>query len=198
MHFVISNAGNVGIGGSQTPGYTLTVNGTSWTTNGAWAGSDRRWKKEIAPLEDSLAKIEKLQGVSFIWRNDEFPDKRFGEGRQIGLIAQDTEAVVPEVVTTDPEGFKGISYEKLVPLLIESIKELKAAKDNMVGSFPLRLDSNRKLLDNVAVIGFYGLPLDYLDTYAAKVEKVSAADIKAAFQRHVLPQHLVTVKVAAD
>ena len=76
--------------------------------------------------------------------------------------------------------------------------ELKAAKANLVGSFPLRLDSNRKLLDNVAVIGFYGLPLDYLDTYAAKVEKVSAADIKAAFARYVQPAHMVTVKVAAE
>jgi len=76
--------------------------------------------------------------------------------------------------------------------------ELQAAKANIVGGFPLRLDSNRKLLDNVAVIGFFGLPLDYLDTYAAKVEKVTAADIKAAFVRHVQPAHLVTVKVAAE
>ncbi len=76
--------------------------------------------------------------------------------------------------------------------------ELQAAKANIVGGFPLRLDSNRKLLDNVAVIGFFGLPLDYLDTYADKVEKVTAADIKAAFVRHVQPAHLVTVKVAAE
>lgn len=53
-----------------------------------------------------------------------------------------------------------------------SAAELKAAKQNMVGGFPLRLDSNRKILDNVAVIGFYGLPLDYLDRYAENVEKV--------------------------
>ncbi len=47
--------------------------------------------------------------------------------------------------------------------------ELSAAKANLTGSFPLRLDSNKKILDNVAVIGFYGLPLDYLDQYQAKV-----------------------------
>lgn len=76
--------------------------------------------------------------------------------------------------------------------------ELRAAKDNIVGSFPLRLDSNRKLLDNVAMVGFFGLPLDYLDTYTANVEKVTAADIQAAFRRHVQSAHLVTVKVAAD
>lgn len=76
--------------------------------------------------------------------------------------------------------------------------ELKAAKLNIVGSFPLRLDSNRKILDNVAVIGFFGLPLDYLDTYAASVNKVTAADVRAAFVRHISPDHLVTVMVAGD
>jgi zinc protease len=79
-----------------------------------------------------------------------------------------------------------------------SDSELKAAKANIVGSFPLRLDSNRKILDNVAVIGFYGLPLDYLDTYAANIQKVTAADVRAAFARHVQAEHLVTVVVAGD
>lgn len=76
--------------------------------------------------------------------------------------------------------------------------ELQAAKQNLIGSFPLRLDSNRKLLDNVAMIGFYGLPLDYLDRYPENIEKVTAADIQAAFARHVRPEHLVTVVVAGE
>jgi zinc protease len=76
--------------------------------------------------------------------------------------------------------------------------ELKAAKQNLVGSFPLRLDSNRKILENVAVIGFYGMPLDYLDRYAENVEKVTVADIKAAFSRHVKTANLVTLIVAAE
>jgi len=76
--------------------------------------------------------------------------------------------------------------------------ELAAAKANIVGSFPLRLDTNRKILDNVAAIGFFGMPLDYLDTYADKVRKVTAADVRAAFARHVRPEHLVTVVVAGD
>lgn len=76
--------------------------------------------------------------------------------------------------------------------------ELKAAKQNLVGSFPLRLDSNRKILENVAVIGFYGMPLDYLDRYAGNIEKVSVADIKAAFSRHVSAENLVTLIVAAE
>ena len=76
--------------------------------------------------------------------------------------------------------------------------ELQAAKQNLIGSFPLRLDSNRKILENVALIGFYGLPLDYLDRYAGQVDQVSAAEIKAAFARHVKPEHLVTVVVGGE
>lgn len=76
--------------------------------------------------------------------------------------------------------------------------ELLAAKQNLVGSFPLRLDSNRKILDNVAAIAFYGLPLDYLDRYAENVEKVSAADVRAAFARHVKSEHLLTVVVGGE
>ena len=76
--------------------------------------------------------------------------------------------------------------------------ELLAAKQNLVGSFPLRLDSNRKILDNVAMIGFYGLPLDYLDRYAESVEEVSVDDIKAAFARHVKLENMVTVVVGGE
>jgi zinc protease len=76
--------------------------------------------------------------------------------------------------------------------------ELLAAKQNLVGSFPLRLDSNRKILDNVAALGFYGLPLDYLDRYTDNVEKVTASDIKAAFARHVKLENMVTVVVAGE
>jgi zinc protease len=76
--------------------------------------------------------------------------------------------------------------------------ELKAARQNLVGSFPLRIDSNQKILENVAVIGYYGLPLDYLDRYAAQIEKVTVADIRAAFSRHVTARHLVTLVVAGE
>ena len=79
-----------------------------------------------------------------------------------------------------------------------SAEELTAAKANLIGSFPLRLDSNKKLLDNAAAIGFYGLPLDYLDQYQAKVQAVTADEIKQAFARRVRPADLITVTVAAD
>lgn len=73
--------------------------------------------------------------------------------------------------------------------------ELKAAKDFMVGGFPLRLDSNAKLLDNVAAIAWHGLSLDYLDTWTRQVEQVTAAQVRAAFARKLQPQRMVTVVV---
>lgn len=114
--------GNVGIG-TQDPEYTLTVNGSAWAHGGIWTGSDRRWKKDISPLKDSLNKVMKLQGVRYNWKIKEFSELKFSATPQIGLIGQDTEKVIPEVVTTDNNGYKGISYEKLVPVLVEAIKE---------------------------------------------------------------------------
>jgi zinc protease len=75
--------------------------------------------------------------------------------------------------------------------------ELKAAKDNLIGGFPLVIDSNRKLLDNIASIAWNDLPLNYLDTWTAQVQRVTAADVKAAFARKVQPQRMVTVTVGA-
>ncbi|MBN9411415.1 MAG: insulinase family protein [Burkholderiales bacterium] len=75
--------------------------------------------------------------------------------------------------------------------------ELRAAKDNLIGGFPLLLDSNRKLLGNVANIAWSNLPLDYLDTWTQKVEAVTAAEVRAAFARKLQPQRMVTVVVGA-
>ena len=78
-----------------------------------------------------------------------------------------------------------------------SAAELKAAKDNLIGGFALRIDSNRKLLGNLAGIAWNNLPLDYLDTWTKQVEKVSVADIKAAFARKLQPDKMVTFVLGA-
>ena len=75
--------------------------------------------------------------------------------------------------------------------------ELKAAKDNLIGGFALRIDSNRKLLDNVANIAWNNLPLDYLDSWTSRVERVTVADIRAAFARKLQPDRMVVVTVGA-
>ncbi len=76
--------------------------------------------------------------------------------------------------------------------------ELAAAKKNLIDGFGLRIDSNAKLLSHLVTIGFYGLPLNYLDEFPAKVAAVTTRDVKEAFARHVKPENLMTVIVAVD
>jgi len=76
-----------------------------------------------------------------------------------------------------------------------SEQQLRAAKQNLTGGFPLRISSNGKIVEYLAVIGFYDLPLDYLDTFTSKIEAVSASQIRDAFQRRVHPERMVTVEV---
>jgi len=76
--------------------------------------------------------------------------------------------------------------------------ELSAAKKNITGGFPMRFDTNKKLANYVAMIGFYDLPLDYLDTFTQKVEEVTVASIVEAFKRHVQLDLLQTVTVGDD
>ncbi len=76
--------------------------------------------------------------------------------------------------------------------------EVKAAQRNLIDGFPLRIDSNRKLLEYLSMIGFYGLPLTYLEDFPREVSAVNVRAIRAAFTRHVKPEHLVTVIVGGD
>jgi len=112
--------GKVGIG-TTTPSYTLDVVGTGRFTNnitglGFFYSSDETLKKNIQKIDTPLAKIMKLEGISFDWREN--------NEKSIGLIAQDVEKVFPEIVNTDEEtGLKTIEYAKLVAPLIEAVKE---------------------------------------------------------------------------
>lgn len=76
--------------------------------------------------------------------------------------------------------------------------ELAAAKKNLIDGLGLRIDSNAKLLGYLATIGFFELPLTYLDDFPGKVRAVTAKQVREAFGRHVRPEHLVTVVVATD
>lgn len=119
----LSVFGSIGVNTAAYDGFSLYVNGDAYTTGGTWQSSDICWKKNIYPIQDALLKISRLNGVSFEWKTEEYPEKEFAEGPQIGLIAQEVETVIPEIVRTDAEGHKAVSYEKLTPLLIEAVKE---------------------------------------------------------------------------
>jgi len=87
------------------------------------SASDRRFKTHINKISNSLDRVSQLSGVSFDWNRKEYPEKHFTDEKQIGLIAQDVKDIIPEVVYEDNDGYYYIAYNKLVPVLIEAIKE---------------------------------------------------------------------------
>ena len=93
----------------------------------AFGSSDRNLKDNIQPIKNSLEKVDKIGGYTFVW-NDK---QDTYEGSDVGVIAQEIEEVLPEVVMTRGSGYKAVKYEKIVPLLIESIKELKQEVDEI-------------------------------------------------------------------
>jgi len=77
-------------------------------------------------------------------------------------------------------------------------KELKATQEYLTGGFPLRIDSNRDILEYLAMIGFYGLPLDYLDKYTQRITDVTTTQVQNAFQKKLSPDRMVTVLVGTE
>ena len=90
----------------------------------AYNSSDERLKDNIQVIEGSLDKIGGIRGVEFDW-NDKSPGWAQERGHDVGVIAQEVQKVVPEIVVERKNGYLGVDYKRLVPLLIESIKELK-------------------------------------------------------------------------
>jgi zinc protease len=76
--------------------------------------------------------------------------------------------------------------------------ELDAAKRNLTGGFPLRLDSNKDIVEYLAMLGFYRLPLDWLDRYVERVNAVTVEQVRDAFERRVNPEQMVLIRVGGD
>lgn len=123
--------GNVGIG-TAAPTQKLHVVGNICYTGSIAACSDLRYKTNILPLQNSLPKLLRLQGVSYDWKRDAFPDMNFSGSRQVGFIAQDLEKLFPEMVFTDSRGYKSIDYSRLTPVLVETIKEQQKQIDEIM------------------------------------------------------------------
>ena len=87
----------------------------------AYASSDRRLKDEIQPISNPIEKISKIGGYSFVWNGEK---QNIYKGKDYGVIAQEIEEILPELVDTRENGYKAVKYDKLVSLLIEGIKEL--------------------------------------------------------------------------
>ena len=94
-----------------------------------FAGSDVAFKEDIKPLEGAMDKISALQAFTYNYKTEEFPEKNFDSERQVGLIANEVEKVLPEVVRKDNNGMRHINYAALTPLLLEGIKSLSDRLD---------------------------------------------------------------------
>jgi hypothetical protein len=123
-----NSTGNVGIGTNSTGSYKLYVQGEAYSTVN-WSSSDRKFKQEIEEINGALDKVLRMRGVRFRWRTEEYGDRGFPEGRHYGVVAQEAEKVMPEIVREGPEGERTVAYSEIIPVLIESVKELKAEND---------------------------------------------------------------------
>jgi hypothetical protein len=114
-----SGIGNLYIRDGSTTRYTFDDNGSFTATGNITAYSDRRVKDQFEPITDALAKVQQLNGQTYVRTDMDDDDRRYA-----GLIAQDVEAVLPEAVT-EIEDHLALDYSGTIALLVEAVKELK-------------------------------------------------------------------------
>jgi hypothetical protein len=101
----------------------LKVNGTVLASCGTLICSDARYKTNVALLTNVLASLSQINGYTYHWKADEFPNEGFNDKNQIGVLAQELEKIYPELVVTDKDGYKSVDYARLSPILLQAIKE---------------------------------------------------------------------------
>lgn len=120
------NSLGVGTAGSGTAGEIRATNNIT-----AYYSSDARLKENVEPISDALDKLDMIRGVTYDW-SDSYVEAKGGEDgyfvrkNDVGVIAQEVERVLPQIVGENAQGFKAVRYERLVALLIEAVKELRA------------------------------------------------------------------------
>ena len=121
----VDTLGNVTIG----TGATGCLRDRNATVIAGTCSSDLRFKTNVSPFAPMLDKLSRLQPVSYFWRASDYADRHFGTDQSWGLIAQDVEQVLPELVVTDEQGYLAVNYSKLPLITIQAVKELKAEND---------------------------------------------------------------------
>jgi hypothetical protein len=120
-------AGDVRVG----TGATGCIRDATGTSIAGTCSSDVRLKKNIAPFDRALDTVARLQPVHFDWRADEFAERHLGTTRTSGLIAQEVEKILPELVTTDEQGYRAVRYGDLPMHMLQAIKDLKSENDEL-------------------------------------------------------------------
>ena len=143
--FLLRASGGVGIN-TEAPQFALHVNGDAGKPGGgAWSvASDARLKKDIRPLEQALARLLQLHGVTYEYKDaqaiHELP------GQQTGMIAQEVEKVFPEWVESGRDGMKRLSVRGFEALTVEALRELRTEKDEQIRSRDAQINSMEKRL----------------------------------------------------
>jgi len=147
----IDSSGNIGIG-TTSISYRVDISGDARILSGslgvgvapnatdgridasndivAYSTSDQRLKENVTPIENALDKVKTLTGVEFDWK-EETAHVHGYHGHDVGIIAQDVQAVLPEAVRTNDSGYLSVRYEKMIALLIEANKELAARVEEL-------------------------------------------------------------------
>lgn len=118
--FIDNNTSHVGIG-TSSPSYPLHVSGSIFSSSEIFAFSDIRVKKDVYTIQSALSKTLQLRGVNYT--------NIMNDTKNIGVVAQEVETIIPDVVSTDNHGYKSVAYGNIVGLLIEAIKEMSAKHD---------------------------------------------------------------------
>ena len=117
--------------GTSSPTQSLHVEGNIYLTGMINYPSDLSFKKDIRVIDNPLSAIEHINGVTYAWKSDQFPERHFDSKRQVGLIAQEVAEVLPEAVTLQDDGYYTIDYSRVTPLLLEAIKALKKQNEQL-------------------------------------------------------------------
>lgn len=167
----IPNADRTGFSNTQ-PWTNLYVNGTVYDIYGNITASDRRLKKNIAPLTNALNEIDQLNGYMFRWRDTNQPD--------IGVIAQEVEKVFPQLVKSGPNGKLGVKYGNLVAPLIEAVKTLHHMLNDSIALFKQQIAALQQ------------------DDHTLQAQVQTLSEQNAALKTELAQQHLdlITLKYA--
>jgi hypothetical protein len=148
--FKLADASGFVVTGGMTINGGLTVNGGIMATDVGITASDKRLKTEIVALEDSLGKVNRLRGVYYKWDQSKDVGHKFDEKRHVGVIAQEVQQVIPELVDTIYDGkYLGVNYPALVPLLIEAIKALDDRTVQITKDDSINLSKQNKSIETL-------------------------------------------------
>ena len=129
--------------------YRFIVYGSALASGGSWVNSDARFKQNIEPIRDAMDVITQLEGTTYTMDRDNFPDRNFNAGTQYGFIAQDLQKVMPTLVMEDDEGFLGVNYDAVVPVLVEGMKAQQSQLEAQTAELEIANNLNEELNNRV-------------------------------------------------